>query len=109
MNYQGIYMAVSLFSMAMLAFIMLHPRIHEGLLTKIGLIVMIVGNMGTVLQIWSGTDHFDALINSGLVLRVGLLIAALGIIVRELEKMHEQHEHMKKLGVFEDRRDDHQK
>lgn len=109
MGYEGIYLAISLFSMAVLTYIMLNPNIKEGLLTKIGLVVMIVGNLGTVLQIWSGTDHFDALINSGLVLRVGLLIAALGILVREVEKMHAQHQQMKKLGVNDDRRnrDDH--
>ena len=60
---------VSLLAAAMLAGLILNPRINEGLIVKIGLLGMMWGLIGTAYLTLSASHNWDAVWNAGLVLR----------------------------------------
>ena len=70
---------VSLLAAAMLAGLILNPRINEGIVVKIGLLGMTWGLIGTAYLTLSESDNWDAVWNAGLVLRIGLCIVCLGM------------------------------
>ncbi len=70
---------VSLLAAAMLAGLILNPRINEGLIVKIGLLGMMWGLIGTAYLTLSASHNWDAAWNAGLVLRIGLCIVCLGM------------------------------
>lgn len=70
---------VSLLAAAMLAGLILNPRINEGLIVKIGLLGMMWGLIGTAYLTLSASHNWDAVWNAGLVLRIGLCIVCLGM------------------------------
>ena len=70
---------VSLLAAAMLAGLILNPRINEGLIVKVGLLGMMWGLIGTAYLTLSASDNWEAVWNAGLVLRIGLCIVCLGM------------------------------
>lgn len=70
---------VSLLAAAMLAGLILNPRINEGLIVKIGLLGMMWGLIGTACLTLSASHNWDSVWNAGLVLRIGLCIVCLGM------------------------------
>ena len=70
---------VSLLAAAMLAGLILNPRINEGVVVKIGLLGMTWGLIGTAYLTLSESNNWDAVWNAGLVLRIGLCIVCVGM------------------------------
>jgi len=70
---------VSLLAAAMLAGLILNPRINEGVVVKIGLLGMTWGLIGTAYLALSESNNWDAVWNAGLVLRIGLCIVCVGM------------------------------
>ena len=69
---------VSLLCALVLSAIVLSVHIREGLLIKIGLILMILGLIGSGLILIKGFDSLNSLLHSGLLMRVGMLVSASG-------------------------------
>ena len=69
---------VSLLAAAMLAGLILNPRINEGIVVKIGLLGMTWGLIGTAYLTLSASQNWEAVWNAGLVLRIGLCIVCFG-------------------------------
>lgn len=70
---------VSLIAAAMLAGLILNPKIHEGLTVKIGLMLMVWGLIGMAYLTLSASHNLDAVWHAGLLLRVGLCIVCVGM------------------------------
>ena len=70
---------VSLLAAALLAGLILNPRINEGLIVKLGLIAMTWGLIGTAYLTLSASHNWDAVWNAGLLLRVGLCVVCAGM------------------------------
>ena len=70
---------VSLLAAAMLAGLILNPRINEGVVVKIGLLGMTWGLIGTAYLTLSASQNWEAMWNAGLVLRIGLCIVCVGM------------------------------
>lgn len=70
---------VSLLAAAMLAGLILNPRINEGLVVKIGLLGMTWGLIGTACLTLSASQNWEAVWNAGLVLRIGLCVVCVGM------------------------------
>lgn len=70
---------VSLMAAAMLAGLILNPRINEGLIVKIGLLGMTWGLIGTAYLTLSASENWEAVWNAGLVLRIGLVVTCVGM------------------------------
>lgn len=70
---------VSLLAAAMLAGLILNPRINEGIVVKIGLLGMTWGLIGTAYLTLSASQNWEAVWNAGLVLRIGLCIVCAGM------------------------------
>lgn len=70
---------VSLLAAAMLAGLILNPRINEGIVVKIGLLGMTWGLIGTAYLTLSESQNWEAVWNAGLVLRIGLCIVCVGM------------------------------
>jgi len=70
---------VSLLAAAMLAGLILNPRINEGIVVKIGLLGMTWGLIGTAYLTLSASQNWEAVWNAGLVLRIGLCVVCVGM------------------------------
>lgn len=70
---------VSLLAAAMIAGLILNPRINEGLIVKIGLLGMTWGLIGTAYLTLSASENWEAVWNAGLVLRIGLVVTCVGM------------------------------
>ena len=70
---------VSLIAAALLAGLILNPRINEGLIVKLGLIAMTWGLIGTAYLTLSASHNWEAVWNAGLLLRVGLCVVCIGM------------------------------
>lgn len=70
---------VSLLAAAMLAGLILNPRINEGIVVKIGLLGMTWGLIGTAYLTLSESQNWEAVWNAGLVLRIGLCVVCVGM------------------------------
>ena len=70
---------VSLLAAAMLAGLILNPRINEGIVVKIGLLGMTWGLIGTAYLTLSASHNLEAIWNAGLVLRSGLVVTCIGM------------------------------
>ena len=70
---------VSLLAAAMLAGLILNPRINEGVVVKIGLLGMTWGLIGTAYLTLSESQNWEAVWNAGLVLRIGLCVVCVGM------------------------------
>lgn len=69
----------SLLAAAMLAGLILNPRINEGIVVKIGLLGMTWGLIGTAYLTLSASQNWEAVWNAGLVLRIGLCVVCVGM------------------------------
>jgi hypothetical protein len=65
-----------------LAIIVLHPKIHEGLVAKAGLITMILSLAATAALTYTESTDWAAYWRAGFTLRAGLAVACLGIILK---------------------------
>lgn len=74
--------ASSAVAAAILAAIVLHPQIHEGLVVKAGLIVAIISLAGAAMLTLSGSQDWPAYWRAGFSLRAGLAVACVGILWR---------------------------
>lgn len=76
----------SLLGAAAMAYIVLSPRIHEGLAIKIGLVLMMAGQLSTAaLVLMPGepdAGRWEALWNAGLLTRGGILVVIGGYGLR---------------------------
>lgn len=70
---------VSLLAAAMLAGLVLNPKIHEGLIVKLGLMAMIWGLIGTAYLTLSESQNWQAVWNAGLLLRAGIFVVCAGV------------------------------
>ena len=68
----------SLFASLGLSFVVLHPTIHEGLIIKIGMVVMIISLCASASVAFDPTPSLTTAFNAGLSLRVGILIVCVG-------------------------------
>lgn len=63
-----------------LTWVVLHPKIHEGLLIKVGLVTMIFSLAATATLTLTNTENWTALWRAGFALRLGLFFAGIGVI-----------------------------
>jgi hypothetical protein len=70
----------SLFAAAGLTFVVLHPRIDEGPLIKLGLIIMIISLIATAMV--SLDTNIEAAFSAGITLRFGLMVVCAGYALR---------------------------
>jgi hypothetical protein len=73
---------VSLACAAFLSWIVLHPRINEGVLVKAGLITMITSLLVTGALTLGESYAWSAYWRAGFLLRLGLLLVCVGVFVR---------------------------
>lgn len=73
---------MSLMGVGVLSWVVLHPKIHEGVVIKIGLITMIFSLGATAAVTLSATEDWDALWRAGFALRLGLFLVGCGVIWR---------------------------
>jgi hypothetical protein len=69
---------MSLLAALGLAFVVLHPAIHEGLAIKGGMITMIFSLLASTAVAFSDEPSATAAFNAGISLRVGILIVCVG-------------------------------
>jgi hypothetical protein len=70
---------VSLIAAALLAGLILNPRVNEGLIVKLGLIAMTWGLIGTAYLTLFASHNWEAVWNAGLLLRIGLCVVCAGM------------------------------
>jgi hypothetical protein len=72
---------VSIFCALALTWVVLHPRIQEGLLIKSGLVLMIFSLLATAsMTLGPHYEDWHSLWRAGFTLRLGLLMVALGVL-----------------------------
>jgi hypothetical protein len=74
--------AASFFAASVLTVVVLHPRIHEGLLIKAGLMMMVFGLLATAALTASSSIAWDAYWRAGFAMRIGLAFVCVGILYR---------------------------
>jgi hypothetical protein len=78
-----------------LSVIVLHPRIHEGLVVKSGLILMIMSLAATAMLTLTESTQLSGYIRASFTLRLGLAIACIGILI----KAHAARKDAKACGI----------
>lgn len=73
---------VSLFAAGVLTIVILHPRIHEGLPIKAGLMVVVIGLLATAGLTVTESTAWDAYWRAGFAMRAGLAVICLGVLYR---------------------------
>lgn len=73
---------VSLACAAFLSWLVIYPKIHEGVIVKTGLVMMIVSLLVTAALTLGHSTEWAAYWRAGFYLRLGLCITCLGVIVR---------------------------
>lgn len=73
---------VSIMTALVLAWIVLSPRIHEGLWIKAGMITMIFSLLATAYHTLGVSRDYEAIWSAGLSLRTGLLFVCIGLVMR---------------------------
>lgn len=73
---------ISIMGVFALSWVVLHPRIHEGLVIKIGLVTMIFSLAATAALTLTETENWTALWRASFALRLGLFLAGCGVIWR---------------------------
>lgn len=73
---------ISAMGVLALSWVVMHPKIHEGLVIKLGLVAMIFSLAATATLTLTGTEDWTALWRAGFVLRLGLFVAGCGVIYR---------------------------
>lgn len=77
---------VSLLCAAVLTVIVLHSKIHEGVVIKVGMILMILALFATGAHALTMSQSWMALWSTGFTLRLGLLIVAVGFVLRRRKR-----------------------
>lgn len=90
---------LSLIGMILLTGIVLHPRVHEGVMIKTGLMAMIISMGATAWLTLAELEDWQALRRAGFVLRAGLVCTIFGIILRARAYSKATYPH-KKPGFF---------
>jgi hypothetical protein len=75
---------ISAIGALVMAVIIMHPRIDEGLIVKIGLIVMTFSLFATAYLSMTESENWVAYWRAAFWLRAGLLITAAGILIRSM-------------------------
>lgn len=65
-----------------LCYVVLHPSIHEGLVIKLGMNVMIFSLFASAFVAFSDEPSAATAFNAGLSLRVGILIVCIGYAIK---------------------------
>ena len=73
---------ISIMGVFALSWVVLHPKIHEGVLIKVGLVAMIFSLAATAALTLTNTENWTGLWRAGFVLRLGLFLAGVGVIWR---------------------------
>jgi len=73
---------VSLVTALVLAWLVMSPKIHEGLWIKAGMIVMVFSLLATAWHTLTVTRDYQAMWAAALSLRTGLLMVCLGLVIR---------------------------
>jgi hypothetical protein len=81
-NWQIANAVVSLFAAAVLTVVILHPRIHEGLGIKAGLMVVVVSLLATAGLTLAQSVNWEAYWRAGFTMRAGMALVCLGILYR---------------------------
>lgn len=81
--FQYVNGSVALLCAGVLAWLVLHPDIHEGPVIKAGLLAMIFALLATSYHVLGETQNWRALATAGLTLRLGLLTVICGVIWRK--------------------------
>lgn len=78
---EGLYVmagVLSLFAAAGLGYVVLTDRIHEGIIIKLGLILMVIGLLAAAALTLRGIESLRGLFHAGIALRGGLCIVIVG-------------------------------
>lgn len=73
---------VSLIGAAFLSWIVLHPRINEGVIIKSGLVMMILSLLVTAALTLGNSSEWTAYWRAGFYLRLGLVVTCIGVVMR---------------------------
>lgn len=73
---------VSIITAFALTWFVLSPRIHEGALVKMGLVVIVMALLASASHALMNTDHWYALWAINIALRTGILLVVLGLMWR---------------------------
>lgn len=73
---------VSVFAAGVLTIVILHPRIHEGLAIKSGLMAVVFGLMATAGLTVTASVDWDAYWRAGFAMRSGLALVCVGVLYR---------------------------
>lgn len=77
---------VSLFAAAVLTVVILHPKIHEGLAIKGGLMIVVFGLLATAGLTAASSIDWNAYWRAGFAIRGGLALVCIGILYRARAK-----------------------
>jgi uncharacterized membrane protein YfcA len=81
---------VSIITAAALAYVVLHPRVKEGLWIKAGLIVMCLSMIGSAAVSFSSAQLEDTF-NAAFALRTGVLIVCIGYAIKYRKRIEDDH------------------
>lgn len=73
---------VSLLSAAFLSWVVLHRSIHEGVVVKIGLLLMIFSLLATATLTLENSTDWTAYWRAALWLRIGICVTCVGVVLR---------------------------
>lgn len=62
--------------------IVMHPSIHEGVVLKAGMVMMIFSLGATAAHSFGDSENWRALWNASFILRLGLFVVAVGFVLR---------------------------
>lgn len=77
---------VSFLCAVVLTVIVLHRKVHEGVVVKLGLVMMIFSLVASTVHVLTWTQSWMALWTAGFTLRLGLLTVCAGMILRRRQK-----------------------
>ena len=69
---------MSLICALVISFVVLSAHVQEGLLIKLGLIMLIIGLFASGVVLLKGFDSLNSLLHIGLLMRAGMLLTATG-------------------------------
>ncbi len=78
----------SLACAAGLAYVVLSRKVDEGLVVKVGLVIMILGLLATAALTLGSAESWRGLWNAGFCTRAGLLVVIVGIALRARHPKH---------------------
>jgi hypothetical protein len=83
---------VSVITALALAYVVLHPRVREGLWIKAGLIIMALSMLGSAAVSFADAS-LESTFNAGFALRVGVLIVCIGYAIKHRKRIEDDHHH----------------